>query len=152
MQTRKVTLVQRRTETQRLQFVKALKDLTGFGLKESKDICDHLNYSFNGSVSKVTFEVPYDSNFQKRLKDFQKTLRENCTGVYDGMTIEYEREAKILELGLGDKNDYISFIIEYIPSLSNEDAESVLKEVLSNLTEEKLKDIFNKVNNKIKLQ
>ena len=53
------------------------------------------------------------------------------------------REFKMLDLGIGDDEDYVDFIVEYFEN-NFEDQKDFLKFVLSNLKREELISIFEK--------
>ncbi len=94
-----------------LAFVKAIKDCTGLGLRESKNIADQ----FNNKIIKVCkISVEDAGEFQYRL---------NETGwIFKIESIKSKRISKLLELGLGDIDDKVENI-----------AESLSKEIISRL-------------------
>jgi hypothetical protein len=112
---RKLRITQNRTEQNRLAFVKALKDVSGFGLKEAKDVSDSLHYKFKGDP--VTTEITLDGEWGNKPKTsdditkFRKALNEVCTGSYTvNGGAEWERETKLLSLGIGSDSDYVNSI------------------------------------------
>ncbi len=123
--------------TNKLLLVKLIKDCSGLGLKESKDICDRLHSSPNITQ---TFETRQDGiiNYAKKFREEIK----NCGGkfIVSGGT-EFLREFKMLDLGIGDNEDYADFIVEYFEN-NFEDQKDFLKFVLSNLKREELISIF----------
>lgn len=145
----KFTIVQNNKESQRLAFVKALKDLTGLGLKESKDLADDLNYTFDRmGVSRKTIELS-GADVLKKIKDFQIAIKENCSGSYNSLGTEHSREMKMLMLGIGEKEHYVDFISDIITIC--DDSNEIIKEVLNELPKEKLNDILNKINNRLNI-
>ncbi len=119
----------------KLQLVKLIKDCSGLGLRESKDICDNLHAGMT-----QTFETRQDGivNYAKKFREEIK----NCGGkfIVSGGT-EFLREFKMLDLGIGDNEDYVDFIVEYFEN-NFEDQKDFLKFVLSNLKREELISIF----------
>ncbi len=119
----------------KLQLVKLIKDCSGLGLRESKDICDNLHAGMT-----QTFETRQDGivNYAKKFREEIK----NCGGkfIVSGGT-EFLREFKMLDLGIGDNEDYADFIVEYFEN-NFEDQKDFLKFVLSNLKREELISIF----------
>jgi hypothetical protein len=124
--------------TSKLLFVKILKNVTGLGIKESKDIVDYL--CDNPRVSK---DIDIKKDFGNVI-DSIRYLREElpkCGGniIFNGGK-EYERELKMLSLGIGDKDDYYSFLMDYIyinkefitnilSKLEKEDLQKLIKEI-----------------------
>jgi hypothetical protein len=123
----------------KLIFVKLIKDCSGLGLKESKDICDRLHSHPHETQS---FVVRQDgiTNYAKKFRDEIS----NCGGkfIVCGGT-EFMRDFKILDLGIGDNEDYANFIIDYY-EINFEDQKEFLKFVLSKLNREDLMSIFEK--------
>jgi hypothetical protein len=123
----------------KLIFVKLIKDCSGLGLKESKDICDRLH---SHPLETQSFVVRQDgiTNYAKKFRDEIS----NCGGkfIVCGGT-EFMRDFKILDLGIGDNEDYANFIIDYY-EINFEDQKEFLKFVLSKLNREDLMSIFEK--------
>ena len=92
----------------KLIFVRLIKDCSNLGLKESKDICDRLHA---GEVQ--TFEAREDDavNYAKKFR--QDIV--SCGGKFQvSGGVEFQRNYKMLQLGIGDDSDYIDFISESI--------------------------------------
>lgn len=124
----------------KLAFVKLIKQVSGLGLKESKDIADTFDYDINKTVE---FEIPRDisiDQFRKDLKEIggQYLVRKEKNG-----GIEFEREYKLLTLGLGEQEDYVDFISENLNYFTNQ--EDTIKFILSKLTKEDLIELVNKL-------
>ena len=122
----------------KLLLVKLIKDCSGLGLKESKDICDRLHA---GEVQ--TFEVREDDavNYAKKFR--QDIV--NCGGKFQvSGGVEFQRNYKMLQLGIGDDSDYIDFISESIFQNNLENSEEFLKFVLTKFNREQLIEIFDK--------
>jgi hypothetical protein len=123
----------------KLIFVKLIKDCSGLGLKESKDICDRLH---SHPLEIQTFVVRQDgiTNYAKKFRD--EISNAGGKFIISGGT-EFMRDFKILDLGIGDNEDYANFIIDYYEN-SFEDQKEFLKFVLSKLNREELLSIFEK--------
>lgn len=141
----KIKLV--RPSSQKLQFVKLLKECSGLGLKDSKDICDLLHswpqVSRNIPIRETEIDqmgnrIDYKVKFIKGLKDIDGQF--NVTG-----DTQWERDLKVLKLGLGDNSDYIEFIKDYVFD-NFDDSENILKFALSKLSKEQLEEVFNQIN------
>jgi hypothetical protein len=126
----------------KLQFVKLIKDCSGLGLRESKDLCDelhkspHLVQDMPVRVSNET--IDYSSHFKSEIKNVGGKFLVNGG-------IQWERNIKILKLGICDESDYSDFIKDYILN-GLEDAENLLILALSKISENDIKEIFNKIN------
>lgn len=109
----RLKITQTKKENAKLSFVKALKDVTGFGLKQSKDLTDDMNAGFARTNSPFSIEINLDSR-KPDIKTFISDLRSHCTGEYivNGGT-GWERDVKLLSIGLGSDDEYVSFISEY---------------------------------------
>lgn len=132
-----------------LAFVKAIKDLSGLGLKEAKDLADSMRSDF--SMGKHPMRDIYisksdDKSTFDRIKLFKDRLRENCTGLYEVTGMEWERQVKLLSLGVGEDIDYRDFISEYIVYTKNTDElKSSLNTILSHLDRDKLVKIYEEI-------
>ena len=120
----------------RLAFVKLIKDVSGLGLKESKDISDTFDYDINKTVE---FEILTS----KSIDQFRKDL-ELIGGQYlvNG-GVEFDREYKLLTLGLGEQKDYVDFISENLNYFTNQ--QEAIKIILTKLSKEDLIEITNKL-------
>lgn len=126
--------------TSKLQLVKLIKECSELGLKESKDICDRL-HSYPDTVQ--TFEARQDNTGINYAKKFREEIK-NCGGEFIVIGgAELMREFKMLELGIGDNQDYADFIVDYYEN-GFEDQTDFLKFVVSKLKREELISIFEK--------
>ena len=122
----------------KLQFVKLIKECSNLGLKDSKDICDRLHA---GEIQ--TFETREDDAVNYARKFRQDIV--NCGGKFQvSGGVEFQRNYKMLELGIGDDSDYIDFISESIFQNNLENSEEFLKFVLTKLNREQLIELFDK--------
>ena len=120
----------------KLAFVKLIKQVSGLGLKESKDIADTFDYDINKTVE---FEIPRDIS----IDQFRKDLKEIGGQYLVNGGLEFEREYKLLTLGLGEQEDYVDFKKKKINYFTNQ--EDTLKFILSKLTKEDLIELTKKL-------
>lgn len=137
----KVNLMLRENCKTKLMFVKILKEYTELGLKDAKDICDRLHET---PYRPVQIDLYPKMSAVDRLK--QDFLDIDLKFIMDGDK-GFERERKLLTLGLGEKEDYISFFVEFEDLLDNQ--KEIFNLVLSKLSMEDLKEIFSKIKTKI---
>ena len=123
---------------QKIRFVKAIKNFSGRGLKDSKMFMDSIIYNYeyrkyNGNgFEEFEFEDFID------LKEFKS----NCLEVGYDVEIQanevFKRKVNILSLGLGEKSDTIDMIVD----LCRETNKDILISVLQKLDEEKLGEVI----------
>lgn len=151
MKTIKIKLVEPTAE--KLAFVKLIKDCSGLGLKEAKDLCDDLHRyphivrempirdweSYDYTTGKST---PATTDYRKKFA----TEIKNISGkfIVNG-GVQWERNVKMLKLGIADKSDYIDFMKDCILN-KFDNSEDILTFVLDKLSKEDLQEIFNKAN------
>jgi hypothetical protein len=120
----------------KLALVKLIKQVSDLGLKDSKNIVDTFDYDINMSVE---FEILNN----KSIEIFRNELKE-IGGQYSvNGGVEFDRELKLLKLGLGQEKDYVDFISENLSYTNNED---IIKFILGKLNKEDLIQIINKLN------
>ena len=125
----------------KLAFVKLIKDCSGLGLRESKDLCDELHKSphlVQDMPVKPTDDTDYSKRFINEIKNVGGKFLVNGG-------IQWERNVKMLKLGIGDESDYSDFIKDYILN-GLEDSENLLTLALSKISENDIKEVFNKIN------
>jgi hypothetical protein len=145
--TNKIKITQTRSENCRFAFVKELKDMTGFGLKEAKDEADKLNLGFSHSIiSKFSIEIDIGHQNISKLSNFTRSINEKCTGGYiiSGDT-QQQREIGLLSLGLGTDEEYVRFISEFITTMPINKIRAFISDYLSKMNTEELKNTFNKL-------
>ena len=120
----------------KLAFVKLIKEVSGLGLKESKDIVDTFDYDINKIVE---FEISKDRSIEK----FREELKDIGGEYLVNGGLEFEREYKLLTLGLGEQEDYVDFISENLNYFTNQ--EDTIKFILSKLTKEDLIELTKKL-------
>lgn len=131
----------------KLKFVKYIKELLDLGLKDSKDIVDNI---CSIPFKPVELEIPIDKNIsdiKKLLDDLSWTSYGEELSFYDyeiNGGIQWQREIKMLQLGLGEKQDYLDFIKQHIETNFG-NSEELLKFILDKLTTEELQETLNKI-------
>lgn len=124
----------------KLAFVKLIKEVSGLGLKESKDIADTFDNDINRPVE---FEILTS----KSIDQFRKNLKDIGGQYLINGGLEFDREYKLLTLGLGEQEDYVDFISSNLNYFSNK--EDTIKLILNKLSKEDLIEITNKLDYKI---
>lgn len=138
---RKIRLTVNGDVSSKLHFVKLIKFSTRLGVRESKDICDHLCSNIGKTV-----EIEIYDELEVKDGEFYKTipyLMENlprCGDISFNGGKDYQREIKILSLGIGENEDYYRVIEEYL-NLNN----SFINNILSKLKREDLQELINEI-------
>ena len=122
--------------TSKLNFVKMVKDLTGYGLKESKDVCDDIHFCASNQREIEVLDV----------ENFIKQMTQNFGDYIDVYNPFYDRDLKILLVGVGDKTDYVDAIIKLIER--NPDK---MDKILKRFEKEDLIEILTEVYDSLKL-
>jgi len=135
----KINLMLRENCPTKLMFVKILKEYTELGLKDTKDICDRLH-----EMPYKPIEIDIKDSDVDRLR--QDLLNIDLNFIMNGDR-RFERERKLLTLGLGEKEDYVSFFVECGDLFDNQ--KEILNLALNRLSMEDLKEIFGKIKTKI---
>jgi hypothetical protein len=120
----------------KLAFVKLIKEVGGLGLKEAKDIADTFDYDINKTVE---FEILTS----KSIDQFRKDLKEIGGQYLVNGGVEFDREYKLLTLGLGEQEDYVDFISQNLNYFTNQ--QEAIKLILTKLSKEDLIEITNKL-------
>jgi hypothetical protein len=152
MKTIKIKLIE--PTPNKLAFVKLIKDCSGLGLREAKDLCDDLHsypeivrdmpvrdwetYDYNTGK----YNTPSNTNYAKKFA----TEIKNVGGrfIVNG-GVQWERDVKMLQLGIAEKSDYTEFMKDYILN-KFDNSEELLTFVLDKFSKEDLQEIFNKTN------
>lgn len=140
----KVWIKLKSTALQKLALVKTIKDHTGCGLTEAKLAVDDLHQTPFRAVEFDLSKSEYVKIYDKPVSSFLVSL--DILGLeYESSTVEHERERKIMELGLAEREEYISFL-----SGENQfhqvDTGKVARMALDGMGLEEIKDIFDRVN------
>lgn len=131
----------------KLQFVKKIKSIcTNLGLMEVKDIVDNI---CTQPFKYVEFEIPNNSS----IYDVKKVLDDLSWTSDDEMAfynyeinggVQWQREANMLKLGIGSRQDYLDFLKQHIQTnFGNSD--EMLTFVLDKLTQEQLQETIDKI-------
>ncbi len=147
----KIKLV--RPTSEKLRFVKLIKECSGLGLKESKDLCDNMH-----SYPSKTFDMPirdWDSKDWNTgtttpaqtdyIKKFITEIRDIDGEFIVNGGVQWERNVKMLKLGVAEKADYSEFCKDYILG-KFENSDQMLTFALEKLSKEDLQEIFDKTN------
>ena len=129
----------------KLQVVKLIKDCTGLGLRESKDLADEM-FNKIGLVQEIDLREPYlkegktfvpFEEFTTKIKDFGDF---QVTG-----GLSWERDSKMLGLGIGDIEDYANFVSDYMSYNNSEENKMILESLFNKLQKEDLVELVNKI-------
>lgn len=130
----------------KLAVVKLIKDCTGLGLKDSKDIAD-LMFNNIGLVREIELIEPYlDKNGEiiRPFELFTSKIKE-LGDFYVTGGLSWERNAKMLSLGVGDTEDYVNFVAEYMTLNNVEENKMLLKVIFDKSKKEDLVELVNKI-------
>jgi len=134
----------------KLQFVKNIKLIcTNLGLKEAKDIVDNI---CTQPFKYVEFEIPNNTSIydvKKLLDDLSWTSisRDDEMAFYNyeiNGGVQWQREANMLKLGIGSREDYLDFIKQSIQTNFG-NSEELITFVLNKLSDEQLKQTLEKI-------
>ena len=121
----------------KLHLVKALKDVTGLGLREAKDLIDDLH---SGR------EVKTVVSSREGVIELKSRFNEHGKFIING-GIEYQRNIQLLQLELGESDEYINEISDRIfYQLDDENSKLLLNFALSKLSHQQLIEIFTESN------
>lgn len=129
----------------KLQVVKLIKDCTKLGLKDSKDIADEM-FNHIGLVKEIELVEPYirEGRTFNPYEEFKKNINNFGDFKVTG-GLSWERDAKMLGIGVGDIEDYANFVSDYM-SYNNTDENKMILEVLfSKLKKEDLVELVNQI-------
>jgi hypothetical protein len=133
----------------KLQFVKSVKELLDLDLRSSKDIVDNI---CNQPFKSVELEIPMNksiSDVKELLDDLHWTIRygEDEMAFYNyeiNGGVQWQREANMLKLGIGTRQDYLDFIKQSIQTNFG-NSEELITFVLNKLSDEQLKETLEKI-------
>ncbi len=129
--------------SEKLKFVKLIKDCSGLGLKESKDLCDNIHAS-----TEIVHRIPI-RDCETSTTDYRKkfaTEIKNIDGVFiiNG-GVQWNRNVKMLKIGIAEKSDYSEFIKDFILNRFD-NSEELLTFILNKFSKEDLQEVFNRIN------
>ena len=133
----------------KLQFVKNIKELLGLCLKDSKDIVDNI---CNMPFKSVELEIPMNKSISdvKKLLDglsWTSISSDDEISFYNyeiNGGVQWQREANMLKLGIGSREDYLDFIKQSIQTNFG-NSEELITFVLNKLSDEQLKETLEKI-------
>jgi hypothetical protein len=124
----------------KLRFVKNVKDLCDLGLRDAKDIVDRICQK---PYIHVEFEVPMSTTTKEVYDKLTYELApDNILEINGGK--QWQREIKMLQLGVGERQDYIDFLKQHIQTNFG-NSEEMLTFVLDKLTQEQLQETIDKI-------
>jgi hypothetical protein len=129
----------------KLKFVKLVKECTGLGLKPSKDIADEL-FDSPGLYKEISLQenkIDESGVLQDYYKKFITEIHDIGDFQING-GLAWERNLKMLSLGVGDLEEYINFLTEYMSLNTLDDNKIILQKIVSKL---KKKDLIEIVEN-----
>jgi len=133
-----ITFILYKPGTQKLALVKAIKFVTGLGLKDSKDIVDE------SSDHPVMFRQRLTLG---QLDEFRNNLS-STDAEYDLDDRERIRNKKLIDLGVCDKSDLVEELTNmniqkvFIGGFSTNKLRDILMEAYSHIDEDKLMEIY----------
>ena len=129
----------------KLQVVKLIKDCTELGLRDSKDIADEM-FNHIGLTKEIEIVEPYmkDGKVFNSFEEFTtKIIQFGDFQVTGGLS--WERDSKMLGLGIGETEDYTNFVSEYMSYNNLEENKMILGILFSKLEKEDLVELVNKI-------
>jgi hypothetical protein len=129
----------------KLQVVKLIKDCTGLGLKDSKDIADDM-FNNIGLVKEINLAKPYirDGKTFNPYDEFTKKIHNFGHFQVTG-GLSWERDAKMLGIGVGDIEDYAHFVSDYMSYNNTDENRIILENLFSKLDKKDLIELVNKI-------
>jgi hypothetical protein len=129
----------------KLQVVKLIKDCTGLGLKDSKWIADEM-FDHIGLVKEIEIIEPYikDSKVFNPFEEFTTKITQFGHFQVTG-GLSWERDFKMLNLGVGDTEDYVNFVSEYMTLNNVEENKLLLESLFNKLKKEDLVELVNQI-------
>ncbi len=129
----------------KLQVVKLIKDCTGLGLKDSKDIADEM-FNNIGLVKEINLAKPYirDGKTFNPYEEFTKNIHNFGHFQVTG-GLSWERDAKMLGIGVGDIEDYAHFVSDYMSYNNMDENRIILENLFSKLDKKDLVELVNKI-------
>ena len=129
----------------KLQVVKLIKDCSGLGLKDSKDIADEM-FNHIGLVGEIELREPYlkDGKTFLTFEEFTTKIKDFGDFQVTG-GLSWERDAKMLGLGIGETEDYANFVSEYMTLNNIKENKMILEILFSKLKKEDLVELVNKI-------
>ena len=129
----------------KLQVVKLIKDCSGLGLRESKDIADEM-FNHIGLVKEIDLIEPYikDGKNFNPYEEFTKNINQFGDFQVTG-GLSWQRDAKMLGIGVGDIEDYVNFLSDYMSYNNTDENKTILENLFSKLDKKDLVELVNKI-------
>ena len=129
----------------KLQVVRLIKDCTGLGLRDSKWIADEM-FDHIGLVKEIDLKEPYmrEGKTLYPYEEFTKNIHNFGHFQVTG-GISWERDSKMLGIGIGETEDYANFVSEYMTLNNVEENKMILEVLFSKLEKEDLVELVNKI-------
>lgn len=124
----------------KLRFVKNIKELCDLGLRDAKDIVDRICQK---PYIPFEFEVPMGTTTKEAYDKLTYELAPDNILEINGGT-QWQREIKMLQLGVGERQDYLDFLKQHIQTNFG-NSEEMLTFVLDKLTQEQLQETIDKI-------
>lgn len=124
----------------KLRFVKNVKELCDLGLRDAKDIVDRICQK---PYTTFEFEVPMGTTTKEAYDKLTYDLAPDNILEINGGT-QWQREIKMLQLGVGERQDYLDFLKQHIQTNFG-NSEEMLTFVLDKLTQEQLQETIDKI-------
>jgi hypothetical protein len=130
----------------KLAVVKLIKDCTGLGLKDSKDIAD-LMFNNIGLVREIELREPYLDKNGEIIRPFElfSTKIKEFGDFYVTGGLSWERNFKMLSLGVGELEDYVNFVSEFMTLNNTEENKEILEVLFTKLEKNDLVELVNKI-------
>ena len=129
----------------KLQVIKLIKDCTDLDLRDSKDLVDEM-FNNIGLTKEIVLREPYirEGEMFNTYKEFSSKIKDLGDFCVTG-GISWERDLKMLSLGIGELGDYSQFISEYIKFSDIEENKELLESLFNKLKKEDLVELVNKI-------
>ena len=138
----------------KLAFVSLIKECTDLGLRDAKFIADDLQDNLNKGVrtyKEIHLKGGIDDFGSSYIRTFQKGISDLGIDAFVTGGLSWERNFKMLSIGLGEDSDYSNFIIEYVNSIDRVHGQEVIGFMVEKLSKKDLEEIFSKISKEIKL-
>ena len=138
----------------KLAFVKLIKECTDLGLKDAKFIADDLQSNLERGhkiYKEIHLKGGVDGLGNSYIRIFQKGIVDLGIDAFMTGGLVWERNFKMLSLGIGEVSDYSDFIIEYVNSIDREHGKDIIGFMVDKLSKKDLEEIFSNISKEIKL-
>lgn len=96
----------------KLEFVKIIKNATNLGLQESKSVVESILKKPYTTIEIELIEDVILSDFYKSMTKLNWSEGMGAENYIIDGGLTWQRNLKLLQLGYGDKEDYVDFIVE----------------------------------------